>query len=304
MSGGKTFRGSGFSTGARRRAFTLIELLVVISILVLLMALLLPVLSRARKQARAAVCRGQLRQWGTLMAISVSENEGRISTPDRDDPEWDLGWAWGWGYGWGWGWKNSRDWDGYEQTKGIRCCPMATKPVSPDGLGPYRGGTFLAWGRMWPQGLESAPWTGDPYSSYGVNHALWLYSWLDENDEYHRERAWRTIDVRGRDRIPVQFDCAWAWNDYWYDFDRPPPECDAVPTMESRREPWSYPACINRHAGGINVLFLDWSVRKVGLKELWTLKWHRQCNTSGPWTKAGGALPADWPQWMRNFKDY
>ena len=30
--------------------------------------------------------------------------------------------------------------------------------------------------------------------------------------------------------------------------------------------------CINRHHGGINMLFADWSVRKVGLKELWTLE--------------------------------
>ena len=61
--------------------------------------------------------------------------------------------------------------------------------------------------------------------------------------------------------------------------------------------------CIDRH-GGVNVLFMDWSVRKVGLKELWTLKWHRRYITEGPWTKAGGAVASDWPAWMRPFKDY
>jgi len=34
--------------------------------------------------------------------------------------------------------------------------------------------------------------------------------------------------------------------------------------------------CINRHNGSTNFLFMDWSIRKVGLKELWTLKWHRE----------------------------
>ena len=62
--------------------------------------------------------------------------------------------------------------------------------------------------------------------------------------------------------------------------------------------------CIDRHQGGINAAFLDWSVRKVGLKELWTLKWSRTFDTAGPWTKAGGVEPEDWPQWMRKFKDY
>jgi len=59
-----------------------------------------------------------------------------------------------------------------------------------------------------------------------------------------------------------------------------------------------------RDDGGINFVFLDWSVRKVGLKELWTLKWDREFDTAGPWTKAGGVRPGDWPEWMRRFKDY
>jgi prepilin-type processing-associated H-X9-DG protein len=62
--------------------------------------------------------------------------------------------------------------------------------------------------------------------------------------------------------------------------------------------------CLHRHGGYVNGLFLDWSVRKIGLKELWTLKWHRSYDTAGPWTKAGGVRPQDWPEWMRKFKDY
>jgi len=25
---------------------------------------------------------------------------------------------------------------------------------------------------------------------------------------------------------------------------------------------------------------------------------------AGPWTKAGGVMPTDWPQWMSQFKDF
>jgi prepilin-type processing-associated H-X9-DG protein len=61
---------------------------------------------------------------------------------------------------------------------------------------------------------------------------------------------------------------------------------------------------MDRHSRGINVVFFDFSVRKVGLKELWTLKWHQHSNTAGLWTKAGGVLPDAWPKWLRNCKDY
>ena len=60
---------------------------------------------------------------------------------------------------------------------------------------------------------------------------------------------------------------------------------------------------MNRHNGGINSLFMDWSVRKVNLKQLWGLKWHRGYDTTGPWTRAGGVRPEDWPKWMRRFRN-
>lgn len=56
------------------RGFTLIELLVVISIIALLIAILLPALSRARDTARALQCQSMLKQWGIAHQIYQDEH--------------------------------------------------------------------------------------------------------------------------------------------------------------------------------------------------------------------------------------
>lgn len=60
----------------RKRAFTLIELLVVVAIIALLIAILLPSLSRAREMARRAVCASNLNQIGKAMLIYAQDSDG------------------------------------------------------------------------------------------------------------------------------------------------------------------------------------------------------------------------------------
>jgi len=60
----------------RHAGFTLIELLVVVAIIVVLIALLMPSLARAREQARLTVCSSNLRQIGVAWAMYSSEYEG------------------------------------------------------------------------------------------------------------------------------------------------------------------------------------------------------------------------------------
>ncbi|OHB62271.1 MAG: hypothetical protein A2Y76_05380 [Planctomycetes bacterium RBG_13_60_9] len=82
----------------RKRGFTLIELLVVIAIIAILMAVLMPALSRAREQGKRAVCLSNVKQFGLAWVLYADENDQRIVNSctventeghtDRTEPCW------------------------------------------------------------------------------------------------------------------------------------------------------------------------------------------------------------------------
>jgi prepilin-type N-terminal cleavage/methylation domain-containing protein len=278
-------------------AFTLIELLVVISIMAVLVALLMPTLSRVRRQARAVACRANLGQWGILHATYAAENDGYLPCWDPDrwteynpaDPWWVWArWVGGSGRPLAKGVEpGTPDSASFTAVKGILLCPMASKPgYAVLGSRDWRGGTFLAWTACSGLCTEWPSWN----TSYGPNEQAhsWPKNFQDPIDYWRL--MWMTNAVRNASTVPVFMDDMVAGVPP-FDDKMMPPESDAIPTRASTRA--SDHVCINRHEGGINSLFL----------ELWALKWHPEYNTAGPWTQRGGVRAEDWPQWMRRFKD-
>lgn len=250
------------------KGFTLIELLMVIAVVALLVALLIPALQRTRKQARAVTCQANLKHWGIVLAAYTADNNDHFFRGVLND-RWN-------------------DWIEIleplsAKVGGLTCCPLATKTADRGGVG-----AFAAWRDR----------EGD-YGSYGLS--AWVCN-ADPGAVFGDARYWRAPDVAGAQNVPVFLDCRMMAG--WPDHTSVPPAQDAEPPQTISLADQMKNFCINRHNAGVNGLFMDWSVRKVGLKELWTLKWHREFDTAGPWTKAGGVQPEAWPEWMRGFKDY
>ncbi len=134
--------------------------------------------------------------------------------------------------------------------------------------------------------------------SYGMNQFLFRTR-FESTLTFVPPAEWsRGVDIfslGNKGNIPVIMDCSHPYGG--------PPSAD-VPPPPNLNHSLTWPFCVSRHDGVVNGVFLDWSVRKIGLKELWKLKWFRDFDTNGPWTQAGGVKPNDWPEWMRGFKDY
>lgn len=237
------------------RGFTLIELLVVIAIIALLMAILIPVLKRAREQAKAVACLSNLKQWALATVMYAV---------DYDDKMWADSYAPG-------PMMPVGDWmrilqPYYQDIDEIRCCPIATKPCQ-DTHSERRGGLYNVWGTP---GVETETSRAVYWGSYGLNR--WV---TDPGDD--DERFWIRASTKYGDEIPVILDCI-HWHLRPRDTDRKPDRplvifSDFPVDGQGGTQMWR--CFVDRHHGAIHGSFLDGSVQKIPLPSLWNVRWYR-----------------------------
>ncbi len=268
----------------KRKAFTLIELLVVIAIIAILLGILFPALRRSREQARMLGCSSNLRSWGITFNTIAADNNGKF-VQGADGTQ---------GYWWPWFLPDKlKDWT----NNPIWMCPTATKPISRINI--QNANIYNSWGvYMDAQGGRTTGKNGIN-GSYGLNGYFIPVSTPTYEGNVSSSEGWGGLNtVKQASNVPIMVDALRF--DLWPLPSHAPAETEGAAWSSNNMARCS----INRHRGFVSSVFADGSTRKVGLKELWVLKWSRSFNTAGPWTQAGRVSADRWPNWIRPFADY
>jgi len=247
---------SGFYS-RRHNAFTLVELLVVVGIIGALVAILLPALGAARRQARSVACTSNLHQLGVAFTMYRMENHGRCFRYVDQSPRelWvpllqpHLG-----------------------NIDAVRLCPEAAQT----GQSRY-GNVFTAWGQPAVKDPDAA-WLGRG-GSYGMN--MWLHplpqDGVDGLEVFgHSQvigprKAYVTFPPKDPANTPLFADCNWigGWPRHT---DAPPKNLSGAYELDNHMRRF----CMARHKRSVNMVFLDGHAQGVALEDLWKLRWNSE----------------------------
>ena len=210
----------------QHRGFTLIELLVVISIIAILAAMLMPVISMVREMAQATKCASGLRQIALAGQVYAEDNDGLLA-PTRG-PGADLNGDYQWHYHLAtYLEENDTIWDATSTRRLVRGCPQ------------WRGSAayvaFAASTSSWTTGYGQTVFVEDPNPKWPGPGNL--------NNEYGPVTASMTRVRRVSER-PWFADSADFW--LWTPWLTPSNPIDAIRI-----------ASLQRHRGRANVIYFD-----------------------------------------------
>lgn len=243
-----------------KKAFTLIELLVVISIIALLLSILMPSLRRVKEQAQAVTCGTNLRQLGLASHILSQDNNDKL-----------MPFVWSGSIEHFW-MKSLANY--YGEIDEVRFCPSGDKLPNFELIGHSFGDAKTSW-HFWQRfGSDLL----DESGSYAMN--CWLVdisspeTQLPGGPASIKKSYWRSTTVKGSNNIPLFMDSIWM-HVFPNEWDTPPSETITADYSKNNIYKPMGTLCIDRHNKAINSCFLDGSVRKVPLEELWNLNWSR-----------------------------
>jgi hypothetical protein len=163
----------------------------------------------------------------------------------------------------------------------IFLCPMATKTKEEGARNPYLAFTF---------GLFEYDGVGYDQPFKG---SLSMNTWL-ANSGGREYEYWKTPNIRGAQYVPLMCDGR-SVELQPYPTDQPP-DYETIDDYTG----WEHEirrVVLKRHARyHINFVFLDFSVRRLTIKEIWRARW------STAWVTHPEPLPV-WPEWMADVPD-
>ena len=252
-----------------RPAFTLVELLVVIGIIALLVGILMPALSKARKAANQTACLANLRSMNQALAIYFAQNKGHMLYYNWHPGSADQAWH---GY-----------WIGV--LGDLKClpdkviCPEAKEPM------PFKNGSGFGTAKYAWAGNFQTTATGVKYDSqdflnttmnpggyrvgsYGFNRNLTV--------DANKFGAY-VSKVHNSTDVPVFYDSCWVDNVSMENgsiSSKPsiPADLSGIAASSGNKQD-QFRIWIARHGRGINMAFMDGSARYVGLEETYNLYW-------------------------------
>lgn len=149
-----------------KHGFTLVELLVVVSVIGILAALLLTVLSRAKARARQAQCINNVRQLGLALQEFRTDHNSYPPNLDPSDKSENRNWVGALDYQMG-----QHQAAGSYTPKGVWDCPAANRPTGPGwenhGDWAYDDYNYNAWGLAGNSPTNSSLGLSEHYSQVG-----------------------------------------------------------------------------------------------------------------------------------------